>query len=122
MARRRIQIGYQCHASHDSGSTGPDERSQAPARFRPGDADARSAAFVFRQGWLVDAFRSDTNATLLTIPAQLDLTNEVRLQLDFDLATLMRAPRPLSFGKDGSSTHSDRIPMPRFSRFRLNWT
>jgi cytochrome c peroxidase len=28
------------------------------------------------------------------------------VELDFDLATLLNAPRPLSFGKDGSSTHS----------------
>jgi cytochrome c peroxidase len=28
------------------------------------------------------------------------------VDLDFDLGTLLNAPRPLSFGKDGSSTHS----------------
>jgi hypothetical protein len=28
------------------------------------------------------------------------------VELDFDLATLLNAPRPLSFSKDGSSTHS----------------
>jgi cytochrome c peroxidase len=36
----------------------------------------------------------------------LDITNETIVQLDFDLATLLNAPRPLSFGNDSSSTHS----------------
>src|SRR6185312_5119361 len=48
----------------------------------------------------------DTNATRITLAAPLMLSNEIRLELDFDLAALLNAPRPLSFARDGSSTHS----------------
>jgi cytochrome c peroxidase len=56
-------------------------------------------------GWAYHLAR-DTNATRITLAAPLVITNETKLELDFDLATLLNAPRPLSFGKDGSSTHS----------------
>jgi len=56
-------------------------------------------------GWSYH-FASDTNRTRITIAAALNLTNDTKLELDFDLATLLNAPRPLSFNKDGSSTHS----------------
>ena len=56
-------------------------------------------------GWAYHLAR-DTNATRITLAAPLILTNETKVELDFDLATLLNAPRPLSFGKDGSSTHS----------------
>ncbi len=56
-------------------------------------------------GWAYHLAR-DTNATRITMAAPLIITNESRLELDFDLATLLNAPRPLAFGKDGSSTHS----------------
>jgi cytochrome c peroxidase len=56
-------------------------------------------------GWAYHLAR-DTNATLITVAAPLEITNETRIELDFDLGTLLRAPRPLSFGRDGSSTHS----------------
>jgi len=56
-------------------------------------------------GWAYHLAR-DTNATRITLAAPLVVTNETKLELDFDLATLLNAPRPLSFGKDGSSTHS----------------
>jgi len=56
-------------------------------------------------GWAYHLAR-DTNATRITLAAPLQITNETKLELDFDLATLLNAPRPLSFGKDGSSTHS----------------
>jgi cytochrome c peroxidase len=36
----------------------------------------------------------------------LDLARDTKLELAFDVAALLNAPRPLSFGKDGSSTHS----------------
>ena len=55
-------------------------------------------------GWAYHLAR-DTNATRITLAAPLVVTNETKLELDFDLATLLNAPRPLSFGKDGSSTH-----------------
>ena len=56
-------------------------------------------------GWSYH-FARDTNRTRITIAAPLNLTNDTKLELDFDLASLLNAPRPLSFGKDGSSTHS----------------
>jgi cytochrome c peroxidase len=56
-------------------------------------------------GWAYHLAR-DTNRTRITLAAPLDLTRDTKLELDFDLATLLNAPRPLSFGKDGSSTHS----------------
>ena len=56
-------------------------------------------------GWAYHLAR-DTNATRITLAAPLQITNETKVEMDFDLATLLNAPRPLSFGKDGSSTHS----------------
>lgn len=56
-------------------------------------------------GWAYHLAR-DTNSVLITLAAPLEITNETKLELDLDLATLLNAPRPLSFGKDGSSTHS----------------
>ena len=56
-------------------------------------------------GWAYHLAR-DTNATLITIRTPLTVTNETKLALDFDLSTLLNTPRPLSFAKDGSSTHS----------------
>jgi cytochrome c peroxidase len=56
-------------------------------------------------GWAYHLAR-DTNATRITLAAPLVVTNEMKLEMDFDLATLLNAPQPLSFGKDGSSTHS----------------
>ncbi len=56
-------------------------------------------------GWAFHLAR-DTNATRIILAAPLVVTNETKLELDFDLATLLNAPRPLSFSKDGSSTHS----------------
>jgi len=56
-------------------------------------------------GWAYHLAR-DTNAVSITLAARLEVTNETKLELDFDLATVLNAPRPLSFGQDGSSTHS----------------
>ena len=56
-------------------------------------------------GWAYHLAR-DTNATRITLAAPLVITNETRVEMDFDLATLLTAPRPLSFARDGSSTHS----------------
>jgi cytochrome c peroxidase len=56
-------------------------------------------------GWACH-FARDTNATRVTLAAPLSLTNNTKIELDFDLASLLNAPRPLSFGRDGSSTHS----------------
>jgi len=56
-------------------------------------------------GWAYHLAR-DTNCTRITLAAPLTITNETKIELDFDLATLLNAPRPLSFERDGSSTHS----------------
>jgi cytochrome c peroxidase len=56
-------------------------------------------------GWAYHLAR-DTNAVRITLAAPLEVTNETKVELDFDLATVLNAPRPLSFGRDGSSTHS----------------
>jgi cytochrome c peroxidase len=56
-------------------------------------------------GWAYHLAR-DTNSVRITLAAPLVITNETKLDLDFDLATVLNAPVPLSFAKDGSSTHS----------------
>jgi cytochrome c peroxidase len=56
-------------------------------------------------GWAYHLAR-DTNCTRIILAAPMVITNETKLELDFDIATLLNAPRALSFVKDGSSTHS----------------
>jgi cytochrome c peroxidase len=56
-------------------------------------------------GWAYHLAR-DTNSVRITLAAPLEITNETKVELDFDLATLLTAPRSLSFAKDGNSTHS----------------
>ena len=56
-------------------------------------------------GWAYHLAR-DTNAVRIALAAALEITNETKLEVDFDLAAVLNAPRPLSFAKDGSSTHS----------------
>ena len=56
-------------------------------------------------GWAYHLAR-DTNCTPVSLATSLYLTNQTKLELDFDLGTLLNAPRPLSFARDGSSTHS----------------
>lgn len=56
-------------------------------------------------GWAYHLAR-DTNSVCITLAVPLEVTNETKLELDFDLATVLNAPRPLSFLKDGNSTHS----------------
>jgi cytochrome c peroxidase len=56
-------------------------------------------------GWAYHLAR-DPNAARVTLAAPLAINQETRMELDFDLAALLNAPRPLSFGRDGSSTHS----------------
>jgi cytochrome c peroxidase len=64
----------------------------------------RSAEHPF-DGWSYHLAR-DTNRMRVSLAVALDLARDTKLELDFDLAALLNAPRPLSFGKDGSSTHS----------------
>jgi len=56
-------------------------------------------------GWAYHLAR-DTNSALVTLAAPLVLTNDARLDLAFDLARLLTAAHPLSFARNGSSTHS----------------
>ena len=51
-------------------------------------------------------FARDPNRVRITLTGKIDLTQDAGVQLDFDLGTLLNAPRPLSFANDGSSTHS----------------
>ncbi len=48
----------------------------------------------------------DPNRTCITIAAPLDLRQDAGLRLTLDVATLLNAPRPLAFSRDGSATHS----------------
>jgi cytochrome c peroxidase len=48
----------------------------------------------------------DPNRTRISLSAPLDLTHDAGILLHFDLATLLNAPRPLSFENDGAATHS----------------
>ncbi len=48
----------------------------------------------------------DPQRTRVSLAATLDLTRDAGVLLDFDLAALLNAPRPLSFARDGTATHS----------------
>jgi cytochrome c peroxidase len=48
----------------------------------------------------------DPQRTRVSLAATLDLTHDIGVSLDFDLGALLNAPRPLSFEKDGTATHS----------------
>jgi cytochrome c peroxidase len=48
----------------------------------------------------------DPNRTRVSLAAPLDLTHDAGVLLAFDVGTLLNAPRPLSFEKDGTATHS----------------
>jgi cytochrome c peroxidase len=65
--------------------------------FRKGTADITGYAHHLAR---------DPNRTRISLAAPLDLTHDATVLLDFDLGTLLNAPRPLSFAKDGTATHS----------------
>ena len=48
----------------------------------------------------------DPNRSRISLTAPLNLTHDAGMLIHFDLATLLNAPRPLSFEKDGTATHS----------------
>jgi cytochrome c peroxidase len=48
----------------------------------------------------------DPNRTRISLSAPLDLTHDAGALIHFDIASLLNAPRPLSFEKDGTATHS----------------
>ncbi len=64
----------------------------------------RTAGSPF-DGWSYHLAR-DTNRTRIYLAAALDLSRDTRLDLEFDMASLLNTPSPLSFVKLGSSTHS----------------
>lgn len=51
-------------------------------------------------------FANDPNKTVVNIPIQLEHELGSQLHLEFDLGKLLGFPSPLSFQKDGNSTHS----------------
>lgn len=48
----------------------------------------------------------DPNRTRIHLNSKLNLNEDAKLIVHFDLANLFNAPRPLSFEKDGAATHS----------------
>jgi cytochrome c peroxidase len=48
----------------------------------------------------------DANRTRISLSGNLDCRKDSGVLIHFDLAALLNAPRPLSFEKDGSATHS----------------
>ncbi|MEM7383673.1 MAG: MbnP family protein [Verrucomicrobiota bacterium] len=48
----------------------------------------------------------DPNRTAITLSSTFDLSGPASCEIDFDLAHLLNAPRPISFRRDGRSTHS----------------
>jgi cytochrome c peroxidase len=69
----------------------------AEGHFRAGSDEIKGYAFHLAR---------DPNRTRINLTAQLDLTHGCAVLLDFDLATLLNAPRPISLAKDGVATHS----------------
>ena len=65
--------------------------------YRLGTADLKGYAYHLAR---------NPNRTCITLPAQLDLTHDAKVMLDFDVAALFNQPHPLSFEHDGSATHS----------------
>ena len=51
-------------------------------------------------------FARTPNRTRINLAVPLDLTHDAGVLLDFDLAALLNAPRPLAFARDGAATHS----------------
>lgn len=56
-------------------------------------------------GWSFHLARDGRQARVI-LPAAIDLTADTKVDIDLDLGTLWHAPRPISFARDGSSTHS----------------
>ena len=57
-------------------------------------------------------FARDARRTAVSVTAPLELDHDGLLVLDFDLASLLNSPRPISITSDGVSTHSrDKDPL-----------
>jgi cytochrome c peroxidase len=65
--------------------------------YRTGKADPKGFAYHLAR---------DPNRTSVSLSAALDLRKDAGVQIQFDLASLLNAPRPLSIEKDGTATHS----------------
>lgn len=79
---------------------------RAPSRPGGGNSSEQAETVLGApNGWAYH-FSRDTNRTRVTLAAPLNLASETKLEVNLELATLLNAPRPLSFAKDGSSTHS----------------
>ncbi len=83
------------------------QERRPPARLGGGELSERAGPETGAPlgGWSYHLAR-DTNRTRVNLAVALDLARDTKLEIDFDLASLLNAPRPLSFVKDGSSTHS----------------
>ena len=57
------------------------------------------------QGYIWHLAR-DPNRTCISLTAALDLRRDAGMLVHLDVATLLNAPRALSFGRDGTATHS----------------
>lgn len=62
-------------------------------------ADARPGGFSYH-------FARDANRTAITLKGEFDLTGDATVEIGFDVAALLNGKKPLSFAKDGVSTHS----------------
>ncbi|MFZ4765813.1 MAG: MbnP family protein, partial [Roseimicrobium sp.] len=51
-------------------------------------------------------FARDANRTAIVLPGEMDLSGDASAELVFDVAAVLRGARPLSFAKDGVSTHA----------------
>ena len=51
-------------------------------------------------------FARDPNYISVNLPAQFNLAHDTLVTLDFNLAAVLNSPKPLSFAKDGATTHS----------------
>jgi cytochrome c peroxidase len=56
-------------------------------------------------GWSYHLAR-DGNAIPVTLATPLEISNQTKLEIDFDIAALLNSPQPISFARDGTSTHS----------------
>ena len=59
-------------------------------------------------------YANDAQRVTITLPLPKPLSGESHIEIHFDIAALLNAPTPLSFAKDGASSHSrpeDPIPV-----------
>jgi cytochrome c peroxidase len=58
-----------------------------------------------RRGYALH-FARTVNRTMVNLPVGLELNSATGIDIDFDVTSLLAAPRPIVFGRDGESTHS----------------